>query len=302
MQKGVLNMKQTIFTGAAVAVITPMLPDGSVHYKKLDEILEQQIAGGTDAVVICGTTGEAPTLDDEEHLECIGHTVRTVAGRIPVIAGTGSNNTEHAIMMSREAKALGADAVLLVTPYYNKTSQVGLVRHFTAIADTLEIPAILYNVPSRTGVNIGPGAAKALCSHPMIRGLKEASGNIGQVAEIAALCGDELPIYSGNDDQIVPLLALGGKGVISVLSNVAPRQTHDICQLWFEGKTQESLALQLKYLPLVKALFSDVSPMPVKAAMNLMGMEVGSCRLPLTTLDEGQIEKIREALAGAGLL
>lgn len=295
-------MKQRIFTGAAVALVTPMLPDGGVNFKKLDELLEQQIAGGTDAIVICGTTGEAPTLEDQEHLDCIGHTVRTVAGRIPVIAGTGSNNTDHAIMMSREAKGLGADGLLLVTPYYNKTSQIGLVRHFNAIADTLEIPAILYNVPSRTGVNIAPQTAKTLSAHPMIRGIKEASGNISQVAEIAQLCGDELPIYSGNDDQIVPLLALGGKGVISVLSNVAPRQTHDICQLWFDGKPEESLALQLKYLPLVKALFSDVNPMPVKAAMNLMGMEVGDCRLPLTTLNEAQTAALKEALQQAGLL
>lgn len=295
-------MKQSIFTGVATALVTPMSPDGSVNYRKLDEILEQQIAGGVDAVVICGTTGEAPTLEDQEHLDCIARAVRTVAGRIPVIAGTGSNNTAHAIMMSKEAKALGADAVLLVTPYYNKTSQIGLVRHFTAIADTLEIPAILYNVPSRTGVNIAPKTAKALAAHPMIRGIKEASGNISQIAETAMLCGDELPVYSGNDDQIVPVLSLGGRGVISVLSNVAPRPTHDICRLWFEGKAQESLALQMKYLPLMKALFSDVNPMPVKAAMNLMGMQVGDCRLPLTTLGEETMAGLKAELAAVGLL
>ena len=295
-------MKQTIFTGVATALVTPMGPDGSVNYQKLDEILEQQIAGGVDAVVICGTTGEAPTLEDKEHLDCIARAAQTVAGRIPVIAGTGSNNTAHAIMMSKEAKTLGADAVLLVTPYYNKTSQIGLVRHFTAIADALEIPAILYNVPSRTGVNIAPKTAKALAAHPMIRGIKEASSNISQIAETAMLCGDELPVYSGNDDQIVPVLSLGGKGVISVLSNVAPRPTHDICGLWFEGKTQESLALQMKYLPLVKALFSDVNPMPVKAAMNLMGMQVGDCRLPLTTLSDETLTGLKAELLAVGLL
>lgn len=295
-------MKQTIFTGVATALVTPMGPDGSVNYQTLDEILEQQIAGGVDAVVICGTTGEAPTLEDKEHLDCIARAAQTVAGRIPVIAGTGSNNTAHAIMMSKEVKTLGADAVLLVTPYYNKTSQIGLVRHFTAIADALEIPAILYNVPSRTGVNIAPKTAKALAAHPMIRGIKEASGNISQIAETAMLCGDELPVYSGNDDQIVPVLSLGGKGVISVLSNVAPRPTHDICGLWFEGKTQESLALQMKYLPLVKALFSDVNPMPVKAAMNLMGMQVGDCRLPLTTLSDETLAGLKAELLAVGLL
>lgn len=295
-------MKTPIFTGSGLAMITPMNSDGSVNYKEIDHILEDQIAAHTDAILACGTTGEASTLDDQEHLDVIAHVVKRVNGRVPVIAGTGSNNTAHAIMMSKEAEASGADALLVVTPYYNKTSQAGLIASYTAIADSTELPVIMYNVPSRTGVNIAPETAKALSAHPKINAIKEASGNISQVAKIAALCGEELNIYSGNDDQIVPLLALGGKGVLSVLAHVAPSQTHDICQLWFDGKTKESAALQLRLMDLCEALFCDVNPIPVKFAMNLLGYDVGACRLPLVLPSEANQNRIRAALEKAGLL
>ncbi len=283
-------------------MITPMNADGSVNYSEIDRIVEDQIARHTDAIIACGTTGEASTLDDQEHLDVIGHVIKCVNGRIPVIAGTGSNNTAHAVMMSKEAADLGADGLLVVTPYYNKTSQAGLVASYTAIADATDLPVIMYNVPSRTGVNIAPETAKILSAHPKINAIKEASGNISQVAKIAALCGDELNIYSGNDDQIVPLLSLGGKGVISVLAHVAPQETHDICRLWFDGDTAASAALQLKVLDLCGALFCDVNPIPVKAAMNLLGYDAGTCRLPLVPLSDGNLEKVRAALAAAGLL
>lgn len=295
-------MKKTVFTGAGVAIITPMHSDGSVHYSELERIIQNQIAANTDAIIICGTTGEASTLQDQEHLDCIRCAVETTKGRIPVIAGTGSNDTAHSIEMSKKAVELGVDAILQVTPYYNKTSQKGLIAHFTAIADAVSVPVILYNVPGRTGVNIAPATCKALSAHPNIVAIKEASGNISQVAEIAALCGDDLAIYSGNDDQIVPILSLGGKGVISVLSNVAPQDTHKMCQLWFEGKTQESLALQLKYLDVCNALFADVNPIPVKAAMNLLGYDAGSCRLPLVELDSSHLNTLRQSMVKCGLL
>ena len=238
-------MKRPVFTGAAVAIITPMNADGSINFDELGRIIDDQIANGTDAIVICGTTGESPALDHKEHTDCIRYAVEKTAHRVPVIAGSGSNDTAYAIRLSREAQAAGADGLLLVTPYYNKTSQAGLIAHYTAIADAVDIPCILYNVPSRTGVNIQPATLAVLCRHPNINAVKEASGNLAQISEIAALCGDDLIIYSGEDGIIVPMLAVGAKGVISVLSNVAPRQAHDICRLWFEGKTQESLALQL---------------------------------------------------------
>lgn len=295
-------MKEPIFTGAGAALITPMNEDGSINYPELSRLLEYQISHSTDAIIICGTTGEASTLEDDEHLACIEFTVKQVNGRVPVIAGTGSNNTQHAVMMSKAAADRGADALLLVTPYYNKTSQEGLYRHFTTIIDAAGIPAILYNVPSRTGTNIAPETALRLAAHPLVRGLKEASGNISQVASIAALCKDELPLYSGNDDQIVPMLALGAKGVISVLSDVAPQQTHDICQLWFDGKTKESCALQLELLPLAHALFCDVNPIPVKAAMNMLGWNAGECRLPLAPLSEQNTALLRQEMAAAKLI
>ena len=295
-------MKKPVFTGAAVAIITPMCADGSVDYEELGRIIDDQIDNGTDAIVICGTTGESPTMTDEEHTACIRYAVKKTAGRVPVIAGTGSNDTKYAIWLSRQAQADGADALLLVTPYYNKTSQAGLIAHYTAIADAVDLPCILYNVPSRTGCNLTAASLKQLAKHPNINAVKEASGNISQVAEIAAACGEELNIYSGNDDQIVPLLALGGKGVISVLSNVAPRYTHDICAKWFAGDTAGSLAMQLAALPLCKALFADVNPIPVKWAMNRRGWHAGACRLPLVAPDDAVQAQMDSALRAFGLL
>lgn len=295
-------MKKPVFTGAAVAIITPMRADGSVDFEELGRIIDDQIDNGTDAIVICGTTGESPTMTDEEHTACIRYAVKKTAGRVPVIAGTGSNDTKYAIWLSRQAQADGADALLLVTPYYNKTSQAGLIAHYTAIADAVNLPCILYNVPSRTGCNLTAASLAQLAKHPNINAVKEASGNISQVAEIAAACGEELNIYSGNDDQIVPLLALGGKGVISVLSNVAPRYTHDICAKWFAGDTAGSLAMQLAALPLCKALFADVNPIPVKWAMNRLGWHAGACRLPLVDPDEAVQAQLDSALRAFGLL
>ena len=295
-------MKKPVFTGAAVALITPMHQDGSINYDVLGQIIEDQIARGTDAIVICGTTGECSTMTDQEQLATIRFAVDTVAHRVPVVAGAGSNDTAHGCALAAGAAACGADALLMVTPYYNKTSQAGLVAHFTAMAEAGGIPVILYNVPSRTGVNIKPETAKKLSEHPLINGIKEASGNIAQVAQIAALCGDELNIYSGNDDQVVPLLSLGGKGVISVVSNIAPTLVHDCCKAWFDGDTAEARRLQLEMLPLSDAMFCDVNPIPVKYAMNLLGWEAGKCRLPLVEPGDAQKAKIEQTLRVHGLL
>ena len=295
-------MKKPVFTGAGVAIITPMYEDGSINFDELGRIIEDQIARHTDAIIICGTTGECSTMTDEEQLAAIKFTVDTVNHRVPVIAGAGSNDTDHGCALAAKSAACGADALLMVTPYYNKTSQAGLVAHFTAMAEAGGIPVILYNVPSRTGLNIAPETALELSKHPLINGIKEASGNIGQVAKIAALCGDELNIYSGNDDQIVPLLALGGKGVISVLSNVAPQYTHDICAKWFAGETAESLSMQLKAVPLIKALFADVNPIPVKWAMNRLGWNAGDCRLPLVAPSAAVQAQLETAMQEFGLL
>ena len=294
--------KKTIFTGAGVAIITPMQADGTVDHALLTRLVDEQIRGGTDAIVICGTTGEAATLTDEEHIATIGTAVKAAAGRVPVVAGTGANDTAHSLRLATAARDLGADALLLVTPYYNKTTQAGLIPHFLNVVDKVGLPAILYNVPSRTGMNIEPATVKKLAEHPLVCGIKEASGNISQVAEIAAACGTELNIYSGNDDQIVPLLALGGKGVISVLSNVAPQYTHDICAKWFAGETQESLQMQLKALPLCKALFADVNPIPVKWAMNRLGWQAGACRLPLVEPSAAVQDQLETAMRDFGLL
>ena len=295
-------MKNPVFTGAGVAIITPMYEDGSINFDELGRILEDQIARGTDAIVICGTTGECSTMTDEEQLATIKFTVDTVAHRIPVIAGAGSNDTDHGCALAAKSAACGADALLMVTPYYNKTSQAGLVAHFTAMAEAGGIPVILYNVPSRTGLNIAPETAMELSRHPLINGIKEASGNISQVAKIAALCGDELNIYSGNDDQVVPLLSLGGKGVISVVSNVAPELVHDCCQAFFEGDTARACQLQLAMLPLSEALFCEVNPIPVKYAMNVLGWNAGGCRLPLVDPSKAHQKLIEETLNVAGLL
>ena len=292
--------KQTIFTGAGVAIVTPMNPDGSVNYERYRELVEWQIQNGTDAIISCGTTGESSTLDHEEHIEVMRAAVEQAAGRVPVISGTGSNDTRYCIELSLEAQRLGADALLLVSPSYHKTSPRGLIAHYTAIADAVELPIILYNVPSRTGVDIKPETIARLAAHPRIVAVKEANGNISAAAQVAALC--DIDIYSGNDDQIVPLLSLGSKGVISVLSNILPQQTHDICAKWFAGDVAGSRALQLELLELANALFSDVNPIPVKEAMNLMGMQVGDCRLPLLGMDEAGRGKLAAVLTKYGLM
>lgn len=292
-----------VFTGAGVAIVTPFKDNGEVNYKKFAELLEYQISNGTDAIIVCGTTGESSTLTHEEHTEVIRFCVEQVAGRVPVVAGTGSNCTQTAIYLSKEAQKDGADAVLLVTPYYNKTTQKGLFQHFKAIADSIKIPVILYNVPGRTGCNLLPETVVQLCTEvDNITGVKEASGNIGQVARLMAMAGGRVDLYSGNDDQIVPLLSLGGKGVISVLSNVAPRQTHDICARFFKGDVEGSRRLQLEAMELCDALFCEVNPIPVKMALNLMGMEVGTLRMPLEELDEAYVPKLEKALKNYGIL
>ena len=278
-------MKNTIFTGAATAIVTPMTAAG-VDYEQFGRLIDWQIAEGIDAIVVCGTTGEASTLTDEEHRDTIKFAVDHVAGRIPVIAGTGSNDTDYAIDLTRYACEAGADAILLVTPYYNKATQKGLIASFTAVADISTKPIILYNVPSRTGCNILPKTAAILAEHPNIVAIKEASGNISQIAELAALTRGKLDIYSGNDDQIVPILSLGGIGVISVLSNLMPRETSDICKKYLAGDTAGALKLQLDLLPLVNNLFAEVNPIPVKAAMAAMGYSENSLRLPLTKMEE----------------
>ncbi len=288
-----------IFKGSGVAIITPFTSDNQVDYDKLGELIDFQVENGTDSIIICGTTGESSTLSHEEHIACIRYAVEKTARRIPVVAGTGSNCTETAIYLSQEAQKAGADGILLVTPYYNKATQNGLIRHFTAIAESVELPAILYNVPSRTGCNILPKLAFDVTN---IVGIKEASGNISQIAQLAALADGKIDIYSGNDDQIVPILSLGGIGVISVLANVAPRQTHDIVAEYLAGNIEQSRKLQLKALALSNALFSEVNPIPVKAALNMMGYQVGGLRAPLTEMEPQNQEKLRKVLAEYGLL
>lgn len=291
-----------IFTGAGVAIVTPMKENGEVNYEVLGELIEEQIAGSTDAIIICGTTGEASTLSHEEHLDVIKYAIDKVAKRIPVVAGTGSNCTETAVYLSVEAEKMGADALLLVTPYYNKATQKGLIKHFTTVANAVKLPIILYNVPSRTGCNILPETAVAMAkSVENIVAIKEASGNISQITKLMQLADGCIDLYSGNDDQIVPLLALGGKGVISVLSNVAPKETHDIVQLFMEGKIKESRELQLKAIPLVDALFCEVNPIPVKAALNLMGKNAGPLRGPLTEMEEANVQKLAQAMKDFGI-
>jgi len=277
----------SVFKGAATALITPMNPDGSINYKKMGELIDDQIAGGVDALVICGTTGEASTMTHEEHLETIKFAVEYTKKRVPIIAGTGSNCTATEVYLSKEAEKLGADALLLVSPYYNKATQKGLVAHFGAAAEAVNIPIILYNIPGRTGVTIQPATVKELIDkYPNIVGIKDATGNIDLTMKMMALCEGKLDLYSGNDDQITPILAAGGVGVISVLSHVAPRDTHNIVEFFLNGRVNEAISLQHKYSNLVKALFSEVNPIPVKAAMNLMGKEVGSLRLPLTEMED----------------
>lgn len=292
-----------IFEGAGVALVTPFKANGDVNYDKLEEILEEQIAGGTDAIVICGTTGEASTMSPEEHLSVIKYGCEVVKGRIPVVAGTGSNCTREAVYMSQKAEEVGADGVLLVTPYYNKATQNGLIAHFTSIAESIKIPALLYHIPGRTGVTMKPETIVSLCKKvPNIVGVKEASGNFSSIATMMNMADGCIDVYSGNDDQIVPLLSMGGKGVISVLSNVAPKQTHDICQKFFDGDVKGSLQMQLDAIPLISALFSEVNPIPVKAAMNMMGKEVGPLRLPLTEMEDAHREVLKQAMKSYGIL
>lgn len=295
-------MKKTIFTGAGVAIVTPMNQDGSINFDKLGELIDFNIDNGTDAIIICGTTGESATMSDEEHIECIRYAVEKVNKRVPVVAGTGSNHTEYAVNLSKKAEEIGADALLVVTPYYNKTSQHGLIKHFTSIAEAVDLPIILYNVPSRTGVNIAPETCFELSKIDNIVAVKEASGNISQVAKIAALCGDNLDIYSGNDDQIIPIMSLGGKGVISVLSNCMPFETHEICQLCLDNNYEEARKKANRILGFTNALFCDVNPVPVKEALNIMGFKAGPCRLPLVEMTDANIEKLTNEMKAIGLV
>lgn len=292
-----------IFTGAGVAIVTPMKENGEVNYEAFAKLIEFQIENKTDAIIVCGTTGEASTLSHEEHLDCIRFCAKQVNGRIPVIAGTGSNCTETAVYLSQEAEKAGVDGLLVVTPYYNKATQNGLYEHFKMIADSVKLPIILYNVPSRTGCNMAPATIVRLCKEvENIVGVKEASGNISQVAKLMSIADGCVDVYSGNDDQIVPLLSLGGKGVISVLSNIAPKQTHDICELYFNGKVEESCKEQLRAIELVDALFCEVNPIPVKKAVNLLGYEAGSLRRPLTEMEDANAAKLEKAMKDYGLL
>ena len=296
-----MKLEKPIFTGAATAIITPF-KDGKVDFESYKSLIDMQIAGGIDAIVTCGTTGEGSTLTDEEHREVIKFTVDYVAGRVPVIAGTGSNDTAYANDLSKYACEVGADALLLVTPYYNKATQKGMYESFKTTADLCDKPIILYNVPSRTGCNLLPETVAKLAEHPRIVAIKEASGNISQIAELAALAGDKIDIYSGNDDQIVPVLSLGGIGVISVLSNLMPRETSDICKKYLAGDTAGALKLQLDLLPLVNNLFTEVNPIPVKAAMAAMGYGENTLRLPLTPMDEAKEAVLLGIMKGHGLI
>ena len=292
-----------IFKGAAVAIVTPFFDNGEINYPKLAELLDYQIENGTDAIVICGTTGESSTLSHEEHLEAIRFTVEHVAKRVPVIAGTGSNCTETAIYLSQEAEKYGADALLVVTPYYNKATQKGLIAHYTAVAESVSLPVIMYNVPSRTGCNIQPETVATLVrENENIVGLKEATGNMAQASKTMYLCDGKLDLYSGEDGLVVPLMAIGGIGVISVIANIAPQQTHDMCASYMAGDREKALDLQMKSLPLVDALFSEVNPIPVKRALNLLGMEVGSLRAPLCEMSDANAAVLKQAMVEYGLL
>lgn len=292
--------KPAIFTGAGVALVTPMHPDGRINHEKYRELIDFQIENGTDAIIAVGTTGEASTQNYEEHALALKTAIEHTAGRVPVIAGTGSNDTEHCIRLSTDAKAMGADGLLLVTPYYNKTSQRGLIAHYTKIANSVDIPMILYNVPSRTGVNIQPQTVATLYELPQIVAIKQANPDLAQTAQIAALC--DIDIYSGNDDLIVPMMSLGAKGVISVLSNVVPRETHEMCAAWLRGDVETAKRLQLTYLDLVNALFMDVNPIPVKEALNQMGFAVGDCRLPLYEMSDEMKQKMTSVLQRYSLI
>lgn len=292
-----------LFRGAGVALVTPFHEDGSVNYEKLAELVEEQIAGGTDAIIACGTTGEAATMSEEEHMDVIRFIIKAVNHRIPVIAGTGSNCTATAIDLSKQAEEAGAEGVLLVTPYYNKATQGGLIQHYEAVAGAISLPCILYNVPSRTGVTIQPETMAYLYQHvESIVGVKDATGNISMITKLMSLVDENFLLYSGDDDQIVPLLSVGASGVISVLSNVAPRQTHEICQKWFDGDIKGAREAQFKAYPLIKALFAEVNPIPVKAALNLMGKNVGSLRLPMTEATDSTKALLKDEMTKYGIL
>lgn len=295
-------MKKCIFEGCATAIVTPMHPDGSVNEQGFKALVEQQIKGGIDALVVCGTTGESAVLNHEEHLKVIEFAIQQNAGRVPIIAGTGSNDTAYAVELSKDALALGADALLMVTPYYNKTSQAGLVVHYNYVADRVDAPIIVYNVPSRTGVNIKPETYVELAKHPNIVAAKEANGDISSVLKTISLCGDDLAIYSGNDDQTVPMMSLGAKGVISVISNILPTEFHNLTKACLEGDFKKATEMSVKYSDLMDYMFIDVNPIPVKEAMNLMGMNMGDCRMPLVGLSDKNRETLKAELAKHGLL
>lgn len=294
-------MKEKIFRGAGVAIITPFTADG-INFDELGRIIDHQIEHHTDAIVITGTTGEAATMSDDEHKAAIKFAVDHVKKRVPVIAGTGSNETRYAIELSTYAQSVGVDGLLIVTPYYNKCTQNGLAAHYETIADSVDVPIILYNVPSRTGMNIKTDTYVRLSKHPRIVGVKEASGDLTSILRLRKACGDELAVYSGNDDQIIPILSLGGDGVISVLSNVAPQETHDICQLYFDGRIEEAARMQIDYCDLIDALFCEVNPIPVKTAMNILGWNAGPLRMPLSTMEPQNVEKLRAALKAHKLI
>ncbi len=295
-------MKNTLFTGAGVAIVTPFNADGSVNYDALGNMLEYQIANETDAIIICGTTGEASTLTDDEQIDVIEYTVNKVNKRIPVIAGAGSNDTAHGINLCKRCEKVGADGLLMVTPYYNKTTQKGLIKYYTDIAKAVDLPIIMYSVAGRTGLNIAPKTVETLAEIDNIVAVKEASGNLSQVADIAARCGDKIDIYSGNDDQILPVLSLGGKGVISVLSNVAPKYTHDMVMSYMNGDTAKATKMQLDCIDLVHNLFSEVNPIPVKEALNMMGMNAGGYRAPLVEMEDDNRAKLEQSMRAFGLI
>ncbi len=292
----------SLFTGSGVAIVTPFSENGEVNFPVLEKMIDFQIENGTDAIIICGTTGEASTLTDDEQIDTISCAVKAAGGRVPVIAGAGSNDTKHGCELCRRSEKTGVDGLLIVTPYYNKTTQKGLVEYYSAMAGSVDIPIIMYSVAGRTGLNIAPETVYKLCEVPNIAAIKEASGNLSQVAEIAALCGSRMDIYSGNDDQILPVLSLGGKGVISVLANVVPKQTHDMVMSFLNGDTQRARELQLYWLRLVKALFVEVNPIPVKAALNMMGMNAGAYRAPLTTMTDGNYAYLEKVMKSYGLI
>lgn len=295
-------MKNTIFTGAGVAITTPMNTDGSINYEQFAKDIDFQIENGTDAIIVCGTTGEASTMNDDEHIECIRFTVEQTKKRVPVIAGTGSNDTKYAAELSKTAEDVGADAVLVVTPYYNKTSQKGLVAHFNTIADNINVPVVLYNIPGRTGMNIAIDTYGELVKNEKIVAVKEASGNLSYVAKLIAAYGDKIDVYSGNDDQIVPMMSLGSKGVISVLSNIMPKETHEMASLCLENDFNSAAKLQLKYLELINDLFVEVNPIPIKEAMNIIGRNAGPCRMPLVSMADDNKAKLTASLKAAGLV